>query len=260
MIDLADHLAWTDVMVEAYNWRSATLRQLGREVEAAADDGARRSVGPPRAGGRSSWRSRRCAATPSCSTGTAWTRSRRRLLDPPPGAQRSPNFAEAAAAQLFLLRLAQGRVGELIAVIESFARRRSEHRSCGAPRTSLALASVGDRDAASARVARPGLVAACRTAELAVAQRRGAARRCMPRCSATATAHPRSRALRRPRGARRWWWPTASPRSARSRPPGRAALASSRSSTRSRVTRKSQACGRTAARIPTHLRPRRSPP
>jgi hypothetical protein len=42
------------------------------------------------------------------------------LSNPPVGAHSSPNFSEAAAAQLFLLRLAQGRVTELLALIESF--------------------------------------------------------------------------------------------------------------------------------------------
>jgi hypothetical protein len=42
------------------------------------------------------------------------------LSNPPVGAHSSPNFSEAAAAQLFLLRLTQGRIGELLEVIESF--------------------------------------------------------------------------------------------------------------------------------------------
>ena len=40
VISLADGLAWVDVVVEARNWRAATLLQLGRDVESEADTAA----------------------------------------------------------------------------------------------------------------------------------------------------------------------------------------------------------------------------
>ena len=119
MIALADDLAWIDVVVEARNWRAATLLQLGRTIESEADTAVLYEWAA------SSRRPFFVALAAMRQIGTLLAEGRlaeaeEALSNPPPGAHASPNFSEAAAAQLFLLRLAQGTLGELLAVIESF--------------------------------------------------------------------------------------------------------------------------------------------
>jgi hypothetical protein len=119
VIQLGDQLAWVDLAVEARNWRAATLLQLGRDVEAAADT-ARLHEWAHQSG-----RPFFVALAAMRSVGTLLDQGRLEeaeyaLSNPPAGAHASPNFSEAAAAQLLVLRLAQGRVTELVAVIESF--------------------------------------------------------------------------------------------------------------------------------------------
>ncbi len=118
-ITLGEELAWVDIVVEARNWRAATLLQLGREVEAAADT-ARLDEWARRTG-----RPFFVALAAMRHIGALLDEGRLdeaeiALSNPPVGAHSSPNFSEAAAAQLFLLRLAQGRAAELLALIESF--------------------------------------------------------------------------------------------------------------------------------------------
>jgi hypothetical protein len=119
VIALGEELAWVDIVVEARNWRAATLLQLGRKTDAAAetarvDEWARQSGRPffvalaaMRHVGALLDEGRLDAAETA-------------LSNPPVGAHSSPNFSEAAAAQLFLLRLAQGRVAELLALMRSY--------------------------------------------------------------------------------------------------------------------------------------------
>jgi len=119
VIALADELAWIDVVVEARNWRAATLLQLGRTRESEADTAVLYEWAA------SSRRPFFVALAAMREIGTLLGEGRladaeAALSNPPPGAHASPNFSEAAAAQLFLLRLAQGTLGELLAVIESF--------------------------------------------------------------------------------------------------------------------------------------------
>jgi hypothetical protein len=71
------------------------------------------------------------------------------LSNPPVGAHSSPNFSEAAAAQLFLLRVAQGRAAELLALIESFREGGQAPFAWRAAHV-LTLAQSGDRRAADA--------------------------------------------------------------------------------------------------------------
>jgi len=119
VIALADDLAWIDVVVEARNWRAATLRQLGRTVESESDTAALYDYAA------SDGRPFFVALAAMRQIGNLLEQGKlveaeAALSNPPPGAHASPNFSEAAAAQLFLLRLAQGTLGELLAVIESF--------------------------------------------------------------------------------------------------------------------------------------------
>jgi DNA-binding SARP family transcriptional activator len=119
VIALAEDLAWIDVVIEARNWRAATLLQLGDTAESEADTAALYDWAA------SSRRPFFVALAAMRQIGTLLTEGRlveaeEALSNPPPGAHASPNFSEAAAAQLFLLRLAQGTLGELLAVIESF--------------------------------------------------------------------------------------------------------------------------------------------
>lgn len=118
-IALGEELAWVDIVVEARNWRAATLLQLGRDVDAAADT-ARVDEWAHQSG-----RPFFVALAAMRHIGTLLDQGRldeaeTELSNPAIGAHSSPNFSEAAAAQLFLLRLAQGRVAELLALIESF--------------------------------------------------------------------------------------------------------------------------------------------
>ena len=101
------------------------------------------------------------------------------LSNPPPGAHASPNFSEAAAAQLFLLRLAQGTLGELLAVIESFL---DAGQAPFAWRAAHVLALVETRDERAVDALRT-YVAAMHdsTAQLALADCGRAARRRMHR-------------------------------------------------------------------------------
>lgn len=119
VIALGEELAWVDIVVEARNWRSATLLQLGRHAEAAADTAMVHEWA------RQSGRPFFVALTAMRQIGTLLDEGRldeaeTALSNPPAGAHSSPNFSEAAAAQLFLLRLAQGRVTELVVLMESF--------------------------------------------------------------------------------------------------------------------------------------------
>jgi hypothetical protein len=119
VIMLGEELAWVDIVVEASNWRAATLLQLGRDVEAAADTALVHEWA------RQSGRPFFVALAGMRHIGALLDEGRldeaeTALSNPPVGAHSSPNFSEAAAAQLFLLRLAQGRVAELLTLIESF--------------------------------------------------------------------------------------------------------------------------------------------
>jgi DNA-binding SARP family transcriptional activator len=119
VIALADELAWIDIVIEARNWKAATLLQLGRTADAEADTAAVHDWA------RTSGRPFFVALAAMRQVGTLLAHGRLAdaedaLSNPPAAAHASPNFSEAAAAQLFLLRLAQGRLGELLAVIESF--------------------------------------------------------------------------------------------------------------------------------------------
>jgi hypothetical protein len=118
VIRLGDGLAWTDVVVEAHNWRAATLLQLGRSEDAA------RATAPVHQWARQTGRPFFIALAAMRHVAGLLDAGRCddaeiALSNPPPGAHASPNFSEAAAAQLFLLRLAQGRVGELQPLVES---------------------------------------------------------------------------------------------------------------------------------------------
>jgi hypothetical protein len=119
VIGLGDHLGWADLVVEARNWRAATLTQLGRHDDARPDtarlhEWARQS-GRPFFVALSAMR-----RVDALLQEGRFDEAEAALSNPPPGAHASPNFSEAAAAQLFLLRLAQGRSGELLAMIETF--------------------------------------------------------------------------------------------------------------------------------------------
>jgi hypothetical protein len=82
------------------------------------------------------------------------------LSNPPAGAHSSPNFCEATAAQLFLLRLAQGRIAELLALIENFVDDGQAPFTWRAAHV-VALVRTGDRRAVDALRTQ---VAALRTA------------------------------------------------------------------------------------------------
>jgi hypothetical protein len=119
VIALGEELAWDDMVVEACNWRAATLLQLGRDAEAAADT-ARVDEWAHQSG-----RPFFVALAAMRRVGTLLEEGRldeaeTALANPPVGAHCSPNFSEAAVAQFFLLRLAQGSVAELLTLIEGF--------------------------------------------------------------------------------------------------------------------------------------------
>ena len=133
------------------------------------------------------------------------------LSNPPPGAHASPNFSEAAAAQLFLLRLAQGTLGELLAVIESFLDAGQAPFAWRAAHV-LALVETGDERAVDA-LRDVGRGDADSTPQLALADCGCAARRCDASRSVTATAHVRSNARCARTDPTRSSWRTASPRS-----------------------------------------------
>ena len=159
VIALADELAWIDVVIEARNWRAATLLQLGRTAESETETAALQNWAA------SSARPFFVALAAMRQIGGLLAEGRLdeaedALSNPPPGAHASPNFSEAAAAQLFLLRLAQGTLGELLAVIESFL---DDGQAPFAWRAAhvLALVETGDRRAVDTLRAQ---VAAMRTA------------------------------------------------------------------------------------------------
>jgi DNA-binding SARP family transcriptional activator len=117
VIALGGELAWSDMVAEARNWRAATLLQLGRPDEAAAD------AALVDAWGRRSGRPFFVALAAMRRISDLLDQQRLddaedALANPPGGAQTTSNFAAAAAAQLFLLRIAQGRAGELVTLIE----------------------------------------------------------------------------------------------------------------------------------------------
>ena len=148
VIALADDLAWVDVVVEARNWRAATLLQLGRRAESEVETAALHDWAA------SSGRPFFVALAAMRQIGTYLEHGRlhdaeHALSNPPRGAHASPNFSEAAAAQLFLLRLAQGTLGELLAVIESFLDAGQAPFAWRAARV-LALVQTGDERAADA--------------------------------------------------------------------------------------------------------------
>jgi hypothetical protein len=159
VVALADQLAWIDVVVEARNWRAATLIELGRTAESEADTAALHDWAA------SSGRPFFVALSSMRKVGAYLTRGQLAeaedaLANPPSSAHASPNFSEAAAAQLFLLRMAQGRLGELLPVIESFLDAGQAPFAWRAAHV-LALADTGDERAVDALHAQ---VAAIRTA------------------------------------------------------------------------------------------------
>jgi DNA-binding SARP family transcriptional activator len=120
VIDAANALEWSELTMEARGWRAATLDQLGRGGEAAVERSMIRAWAE---------RSRRpffltlaamLTIGEDLSSGSL-EMADRALAHLPASAAASPNFSAAFAAQLFLLRRAQGRVEEFIPLLDSLA-------------------------------------------------------------------------------------------------------------------------------------------
>ena len=253
VISLGEELAWADIVVEALNWRAATLLQLGRQVEAAADtvrvEEWARQTGRPFFVALAAMRH-----VGALLDERRLDEAETALSNPPVGAHSSPNFSEAAAAQLFLLRLAQGRVGRAARADRELPRRwpgavRVAGRSRVGPRAHR-------RPPVGRCAAHPGCGAAHRAAQLAVAHRRDAPRRRVhrPRRSPERT-DPRER-VAETIAARPSSWPMASLRSARS--PRGSTHCSHCTHSCGRITRKSQAsrkrlASRATTTLETHL-------
>ena len=120
VIARAERLEMVELAVEARVWRAATLRQLGRDDEAARDTAVVRQWAE---------QSRRpfFLALASMLSIADHLRDGRvgaadaALADLPSGAETSPNFSAGFAAQLFLLRRQQGRAEEFVPLFDMLA-------------------------------------------------------------------------------------------------------------------------------------------
>ena len=140
-----------ELAVEAHVWRAATLRQLGREEEAALDTAIVR---------RWAEQSRRpffLALASMLSIADHLRHGRvdaadAALADLPSGADTSPNFSAGFAAQLFLLRRQQGRSDEFVPLFDMLADDAARPAAWNAARV-LTLAETGEPSASDALMA-----------------------------------------------------------------------------------------------------------
>jgi hypothetical protein len=157
VITRAEAMEWLELANEARGWRAATLDQLGRECEAAAE----RAI-------VASWaeQSRRpfflalasMHAIADHLRAGALDAAEAALADLPSGAQASPNFSAGFAAQLFLLRRSQGRVHEFLPLLDMLVGDQRAPATWHAGRV-LALAETEDPSARDAlRTAVAGLL------------------------------------------------------------------------------------------------------